>query len=123
LGQRRGLGLGGEKENQGRWFVVEKDMKNNRLVVSHGDESVLMSKALLASSVNWIPQQPAAGFKCYAKFRYRQSEQPVSVTVLDDGKVRVDFDVKQRAVTPGQFVVFYDDEKCLGGGVIDEVYK
>ncbi|MBR2974577.1 MAG: tRNA 2-thiouridine(34) synthase MnmA [Clostridia bacterium] len=123
LGQRRGLGLGGTKESQDRWFVVEKDMATNRLVVSHGDESVLMSKALLASSVNWIPQQPAAGFKCYAKFRYRQSEQPVSVTVLDDGKVRVDFDVKQRAVTPGQFVVFYDDEKCLGGGVIDEVYK
>ena len=123
LGQRRGLGLGGTKESQDRWFVAEKDMENNRLIVSHGDESVLMSTALLASSVNWIPQAPATTFKCFAKFRYRQGEQPVTVTILDDGKVRVDFDTKQRAVTPGQFVVFYDDEKCLGGGVIDEVYK
>ena len=123
LGQRRGLGLGGTKESHDRWFVAEKDMENNRLVVSHGDESVLMSNALLASSVNWIPQAPATNFKCFAKFRYRQSEQPVTVTVLEDGKVRVDFDTKQRAVTPGQFVVFYDEEKCLGGGVIDEVYK
>lgn len=123
LGQRRGLGLGGTKESQDRWFVVEKDMVNNRLVVSHGDESVLMSHALIASSVNWIPSLPANTFKCYAKFRYRQGEQPVTVTVLDGGKVKVDFDCKQRAVTPGQFVVFYDEEKCLGGGVIDEVFK
>ena len=98
-------------------------MQNNRLIVSHGDESVLMSTSLVASSVNWIPQAPETSFKCYAKFRYRQGEQPVSVTLLQDGKVKVDFDTKQRAVTPGQFVVFYDEEKCLGGGVIDEVYK
>ena len=123
LGQRRGLGLGGTKDSQDRWFVVEKDIKNNRLVVSHGDESVLMSVALVASSVNWIPQPPAPTFKCFAKFRYRQPEQPVTVTLLQDGNVKVDFDEKQRAVTPGQFVVFYDHEKCLGGGVIDEVYK
>lgn len=123
LGQRRGLGLGGTSESQDRWFVAEKDLQNNRLIVSHGDESVLMSKSLVASGVNWIPCAPQDKFRCYAKFRYRQSEQGVSVEVLPDGKVKVLFDEKQRAVTPGQFVVFYDETKCLGGGTIDEVYK
>lgn len=123
LGQRRGLGLGGTSEGQGRWFVVDKDLVNNRLIVSHGDESVLMSKSLISNNVNWIPTMPSKRFACRAKFRYRQSEQNVVVEVADDGKVKVLFREKQRAVTPGQFVVFYDDTKCLGGGVIDKVYK
>ena len=124
LGQRRGLGLGGTEEGQGRWFVVSKDMATNTLVVSHGDESVLMSKALLASQVNWIPFEPTTKkFSCTAKFRYRQPEQGVDVEILDDGKVKVYFHEPQRAVTDGQFVVFYDQTRCLGGGVIDEVYK
>ncbi len=123
LGQRRGLGLGGTDDGCGRWFVAEKDMKNNLLVVSHGDESVLMSRALLANEINWIPKLPAEKFSCMAKFRYRQPEQGVDVEVLENGNVKVFFHEKQRAVTPGQFVVFYDAEKCLGGGVIDEVYK
>ena len=123
LGQRRGLGLGGTDDGCGRWFVAEKDMKNNLLIVSHGDESVLMSHSLLANTVNWIPELPSTKFSCTAKFRYRQPEQGVDVEVQADGKVKVLFHEKQRAVTPGQFVVFYDDEKCLGGGIIDEVYK
>lgn len=56
LGQRRGIGLGGTVDSQERWFVVEKDLKNNRLIVSHGDQSVLMSKALVSNAVNWIPE-------------------------------------------------------------------
>lgn len=123
LGQRRGLGLGGTTDGQGRWFVVDKDLQNNRLIVSHGDEEVLMSRSLVSNEVNWIPYLPAKQFSCTAKFRYRQSEQGVDVTVEKDGKVNVSFHEKQRAVTPGQFVVFYDNEKCLGGGIIDEVYK
>lgn len=123
LGQRRGLGLGGTTEGQGRWFVVEKDMEYNKLVVSHGDESVLLSKSLVASGVNWIPSVPTTKFTCTAKFRYRQSEQGVDVELLDDGRVKVDFHELQRAVTPGQFVVFYDETRCLGGGAIDEVFK
>ena len=123
LGQRRGLGLGGTVDGQGRWFVVDKDMQHNRLVVSHGDESVLMSKSLIASGVNWIPSAPCTKFSCTAKFRYRQSEQGVDVELLPDGKVKVIFHEQQRAVTPGQFVVFYDSDKCLGGGTIDIVYK
>ena len=123
LGQRRGLGLGGTTESQGRWFVVDKDLANNRLIVSHGDESVLLSRSLVASGINWIPSCPARRFDCKAKFRYRQNEQDVSVNVLSDARVEVTFREKQRAVTPGQFVVFYDGDRCLGGGVIDEVYK
>ena len=123
LGQRRGLGLGGTQDGQGRWFVVDKDMHNNRLIVSHGDESVLNSKSLVASGVNWIPSPPSEKFSCKAKFRYRQSEQEVDVELLGDGKVKVVFHEPQRAVTPGQFVVFYDETRCLGGGTIDEVYK
>lgn len=123
LGQRRGLGLGGTTDGQGRWFVVDKDMRRNRLIVSHGDESVLMSRGLTAHGVNWIPQPPADRFACTAKFRYRQSEQDVDVDVAPDGSVNVAFRQPQRAVTPGQFVVFYLGDRCLGGGVIDEVRK
>lgn len=123
LGQRRGLGLGGTHESQDRWFVVEKDMQANKLVVSHGDESVLMSTSLTASTLNWIPEPLGKDFTCCAKFRYRQSEQLVDVHINDDGTCRVDFREKQRAVTPGQFVVFYNDTRCLGGGVIETVTK
>ena len=123
LGQRRGLGLGGTSEGQGRWFVVDKDMERNRLVVSHGDESVLLSKSLIASGVNWIPSPPSNKFSCTAKFRYRQSEQGVDVELCNDGKVKVYFHEPQRAVTPGQFVVFYDKDKCIGGATIDEVTR
>ena len=111
LGQRRGLGLGGTTESQGRWFVVDKDLANNRLIVSHGDESVLLSRSLVASGINWIPSCPARRFDCKAKFRYRQNEQDVSVNVLSDARVEVTFREKQRAVTPGQFVVFYDGDR------------
>lgn len=124
IGQRRGIGLGGTADNQERWFVVSKDLENNRLIVSHGDQSVLMSKSLVSYAVNWIPHTPTQKqFDCYAKFRYRQPEQKVSVTLHDDGKVFVKFFEPQRAVTEGQYVVFYDGNLCLGGGIIDEVHK
>ena len=123
LGQRRGLGLGGTVEGQGRWFVVDKDMQHNRLIVSHGDESVLMSKSLVASGMNWIPSAPSTKFSCTAKFRYRQPEQGVDVELLADNKIKVYFHEPQRAVTPGQFVVLYDSDKCIGGGTIDIVNK
>lgn len=124
LGQRRGLNLGGTGDGeQGRWFVVDKDVKNNILYVSHGNESPLLSKGLFASVINWIPSIPEQKeFDCYAKFRYRQPDQKVHVRITDKG-VYVDFVEPQRAVTPGQYVVFYTDTDCLGGGVIEEVYK
>ncbi len=123
-GQRRGLGLGGTKESQSRWFVAEKNLKNNRLIVSHGDESVLYSKNCLVSGINWIPCPPEEKeFACKAKFRYRQPEQEVTVVLSAETAAQVIFREKQRAVTPGQFAVFYDGEKCLGGGTIDDVSK
>lgn len=124
LGQRRGLNIGGTKDGNGdRWFVIDKDIKNNKLIVSQGEGEELFSKGLVTYKVNWIPEEPTEKtFDCYAKFRYRQPDQRVRVTIESD-KVRVDFYEKQRAVTPGQYVVFYTETDCLGGGVIEEVIK
>ena len=121
LGQRRGLELGGIKgEDQGRWFVVKKDLQNNILYVSHGDESPLYSKSCEVSGFNWIPAKPTQKeFVCKAKFRYRQPDQDVSVQIKEDGGVHIEFAEPQRAVTEGQYAVLYDGEKCLGGGVIE----
>lgn len=122
LGQRRGLELGGIKgeDEGGRWFVVRKDLKNNVLYVSHGDETPLYSKSCTVSGFNWIPYPPQEReFDCYAKFRYRQPDQKVRVRVNDDGTLRIDFAEKQRAVTEGQYAVLYDETACLGGGVIE----
>lgn len=121
LGQRRGLDLGGIKgeDEGGRWFVVKKDLANNVLYVSHGDETPLYSKSCEVSSFNWIPKRPdAQDFACKAKFRYRQPDQDVAVHVNDDGTLHIEFAEKQRAVTEGQYAVLYDGINCLGGGVI-----
>ena len=81
-----------------------------------------MSNGLVTYKVNWIPKEPdTKEFECFAKFRYRQPDQRVKVTI-ESGKVVVNFIEKQRAVTPGQYVVFYDEINCLGGGVIEEVF-
>ena len=123
LGQRKGLKIGGLSGGNGeRWFVLEKDVKNNRLIVSQGEDDKLFSSSLIATEFNWIPKKPDQNkFDCFAKFRYRQPDQKVEVEIKED-KVYVYFAEKQRAVTPGQYVVLYDEnENCLGGGVIDEV--
>ena len=122
LGQRKGLELGGIKgeENGGRWFVVKKDLQNNILYVSHGDEAPLYSKSCEVSGFNWIPAPPQKrDFVCKAKFRYRQPDLDVCVHVKDDGNLHIEFAEKQRAVTEGQYAVLYDGINCLGGGVID----
>lgn len=122
LGQRKGLDLGGKQGEDGRWFVVEKDLKNNILYVSHGDEAPLYSKACRVTNLNWIAYMPQLTQFCTAKFRYRQPEQNVKVTV-ENNSALVEFAEPQRAVTEGQYAVFYDETYCLGGGVIEEVYK
>ena len=125
LGQRKGLGIGGQKDGSGEaYFVCDKDLKTNELLVSQGEQDILFSDALESGVVNWIPKKPEVDeFDCYAKFRYRQPEQKVHVKLNADGTTLVTFAERQRAITPGQYVVFYDENYCLGGGVIEKVIK
>lgn len=131
LGQRKGLGIGGGHGTSGDcWFVVKKDIKNNILYVAQGNDDALYSDALISNDFNWMPNVPEQKeIECFAKFRYRQNNQTVKVKILDGGAVQVDFVEKQRAITPGQYVVLYqktekdDVYDCLGGGTIDVVIK
>ncbi|CDQ39478.1 tRNA 2-thiouridine(34) synthase MnmA [Virgibacillus salexigens] len=122
IGQRQGLGIGGSGEP---WFVVGKNLKDNVLYVGQGyDNDKLYSDALIATDVNWIHSENLNDtFICSAKFRYRQQDSKVKVTILENNRVKVDFIESQRAITPGQAVVFYDGDVCLGGGTIEEVRK
>ena len=121
IGQRRGLNIGGQKGDDGsRWFVIEKDIPNNILYVAHGQEDRLYSKGLIMNSANWIPFAPAKkDFTCTAKFRYRQPEQECTVHIRDNC-IEVEFAERQRAITEGQFAVFYLGDMCIGGGVIEK---
>ena len=120
LGQRNGLGIGGRQGLSGApWYVVGKDVAANVLYVAQGGESRwLQSTRLLAETASWIAgSPPAARFRCTAKTRYRQPDQACEVQLTAAG-LEVRFEAPQRAVTPGQSVVFYDGEACLGGAVI-----
>jgi tRNA-uridine 2-sulfurtransferase len=120
LGQRNGLGIGGRTDAGGEpWYVVGKDVPANVLYVAQGGENEwLHSHRLVAESPTWISgKAPAPEFRCTAKTRYRQQDQACVVSLHND-QVEVRFDDPQRAVTPGQSVVFYDGEECLGGAVI-----
>jgi len=122
LGQRQGLGIGGVKTAaEAPWYVVKKDLINNILVVAQGhDHPLMQSDKLDASQLSWVSgKAPSNDFNCTAKTRYRQTDQACHVSVDNDGNCIVQFDEPQRAVTPGQSVVFYDNEICLGGGIID----
>lgn len=121
IGQRRGLNIGGQKGDDGsRWFVIEKDLKNNILYVAHGQEEKLFSKGLIMKEMNFIPCKPKENkIECTGKFRYRQPEQKCTLEFCD-GFIKVDFEERQRAITEGQFAVFYQGDKCIGGGVIEK---
>ena len=128
IGQRGGIGIGGVANRpEEPWFVLHKDLTNNRLIVGQGhDHAMLQSTELTAYKLDWGIAPPVQifgkqGFRCTAKTRYRQPDQDCTVFALDDtgNKVKVVFDDAQRAVTQGQSVVFYDGDICLGGGVID----
>ncbi|WP_425446417.1 tRNA 2-thiouridine(34) synthase MnmA [Dethiothermospora halolimnae] len=124
LGQRRGLGIGGRGTGE-PWFVADKDLENNILYVVQGaNNPKLYSYGLIATDFNWISNKDIDNeFKCNAKFRYRQKDQDVKVKVTSDTTCKIIFDKPQKAITPGQAVVLYDGEVCLGGGIIDKVLK
>lgn len=122
IGQRQGLGIGGAGEP---WFVVGKDLERNVLLVEQGfHHDLLYSDSITAVNISFVSEKPKPKtFECTAKFRYRQPDNAVIVELLDDGSAKVIFTQPIRAVTPGQAVVFYDGEECLGGGTIDEIFK
>ena len=122
VGQRQGLGIGGRHDAaDAPWYVVGKDIDHNALIVDQGDSPLLFSPALVALEPDWIGCPPAGladGSRLAAKVRYRQADQACTVTAIDD-VLDVRFDAPQRAVAPGQYIVFYDGERCLGGAVIE----
>ncbi|TVQ38332.1 MAG: tRNA 2-thiouridine(34) synthase MnmA [Wenzhouxiangella sp.] len=121
LGQRKGLNIGGLKDfPEAPWFVACKDLAANRLfVVQDGEHPLLMSTRLEAGDLTWISgQAPTVGTRLGAKVRYRQPDQACRIERVDSERMELTFEHPQRAVTPGQSVVLYDDELCLGGGVI-----
>lgn len=120
LGQREGLGVGGIAGGSGEpWYVVDKDLERDALIVAQGHQHPrLFSGGLLAHEPHWIAEVPAAGRKLAAKTRYRQDDQACTLVAVGTETLEVRFDRPQRAVTPGQSVVFYDADVCLGGAVI-----
>ena len=118
LGQRRGLGIGGGGNGQ-RWFVIEKDVKHNRLIVSQGEDDRLYTPRAEASEATWISgEAPGAEIECMVRLRHRQPLQKCRIQISWE-KVHMEFDRPQRAVTPGQSAVFYQGDVCLGGAIVD----
>jgi tRNA-specific 2-thiouridylase len=122
LGQRQGLGIGGRNDaGEQPWYVADKDLARNALIVVQGHDHPAMLRAeATASQLAWVSgEPPASAFECTAKVRYRQQDQPCEVELGPAGQCRVKFRTPQRAVTPGQYVVFYLGDVCLGGAVVD----
>lgn len=123
LGQRKGLGIGGMKEsNDDPWYVVDKDVANNRLIVAQGAEHPrLMSVGLIAQQLHWVDRLPVTqSLRCTVKTRYRQTDLACQLIPLGEDKIEVRFDEPVAAVTPGQSAVFYAGEVCLGGAIIEK---
>ena len=130
LGQRKGLGIGGLRESDEEpWYVVGKDLLSNILNVAQGhNHPSMFHNALETSEINWIENTAPDEITMTAKIRYRQSDQLCTITKLaetesENEKYKVNFDQSQRAITPGQSIVFYQNEICLGGGVIEKMYN
>lgn len=126
LGQRKGLHIGGMKEfGEEPWYVVHKDVERNVLVVGQGaDHPSLYSKGLVANQLHWVDRTgPQSSITCCVKTRYRQQDIPCSINMTQNGTIEVMFDEPQKAVTPGQSAVFYIDDECLGGGIIEHYVR
>lgn len=116
IGQRRGLGLGGPGE---AWYVVKKDIPRNVVIVARGDHPDLYQESLTASEVSWVTSAPTFPLTCTCKVRYRAADVPCTVTLLDSHQLNVRFETPQKAITPRQSIVFYQNDLCLGGALID----
>jgi tRNA-specific 2-thiouridylase len=126
IGQRKGLEIGGLKDYPNApWFVIGKDIQRNVLLVGQGkNHPLLFANRVIVEDVHWIGKEKFEGlFECQAKFRYRQKDQTVIIRWLNDHDVEVISNHPIKAVTPGQAAVFYQDEVCLGGGVIKASYQ
>ena len=124
LGQRQGLGIGGVKGHEGAvWYVAAKDLANNILIVVDGhDHPLLFSQSLTAIDLHWVAgEPPSLPLVCSAKTRYRQQDAGCTIETAEDDTFVVHFQEPQWAVTPGQSIVFYEDEVCLGGGIINQI--
>lgn len=124
LGQRKGLHIGGQKGgggNEDPWYVAEKDLKRNVLIAVQGaDHPLLKSTGLIASQLHWVDRQTMTEpVRCTVKTRYRQQDIPCTIEPIDENNIKVIFDEPQVAVTPGQSAVFYSQDVCLGGGIIE----
>lgn len=125
LGQRKGLGIGGRHSNSnGAWYVLDKDLANNELIVGQGhDQSGLYQNCLKASKIHWISGEAPEKENLKAKIRYRAKDAPCQITDLNSTEISVEFEEPRFAIAPGQSVVFYDGDSCLGGAVIDKAFN
>ena len=126
LGQRQGLGIGGLRESSEEpWYVVDKDTKSNTLIVAQGNHHpMLYAQGLVCGPIHWLIENEAIlPLTCYAKTRYRQADQACVISPVQGNQHYVMFSTPQRAVTPGQYIVFYDKSQCLGGAVIEQIIR
>ena len=126
-GQRQGLGVGGRRDAEDApWYVAAKDLHANVLIVVQGEHDLLYNDRIECESPGWINEPPGTldrqhVFGCKAKVRYRQQDQACILRPLDSGRIELSFEQLQRAVAPGQFAVFYDGDRCLGGASISRL--
>ena len=126
LGQRQGLGIGGlQQSTDDPWYVVDKEVATNTLYIAQGNHHpMLYAQGLICSPIHWLADcKDNLPITCYAKTRYRQAEQPCMISPMDNNQHYIMFSTLQRAITPGQYVVFYDKNQCLGGATIEQIIR
>jgi tRNA-specific 2-thiouridylase len=127
LGQRQGLGIGGTRQSlDAPWYVVDKQISTNTLIVAQGSQHpMLYSQGLISGEIHWLidAEENHLPRTCHAKTRYRQDEFPCIISPNDNGQHYIMFSNAQRAVTPGQYIVFYEKNQCLGGAVIEKIIR